>query len=221
MKTFVVVVATGTEVGKTHVSDSVLRSLRAAGRACVGLKPVESGVEGPGRTDWERLGAAAGKHVAPMLSFDEPVSPHLAARDAGVEVELSELVAWVKGNEEPVTLVETAGGLLSPLSETASNLDLCVALGPRRILLVAGNRLGVLHDVAVCMLALERAGWGKERVVVVLNDVQEPEGRAMATNAEELQRLGVVEHLVCFPHLPPAADRTQVAAGEVIAALSR
>lgn len=214
------VVATGTEVGKTHVTESVLRSLRAAGRGCVGLKPVESGVDGVSRTDWERLGGGAGKHVAPMLSFEEPVSPHLAARDAGVEIEVDQLVTWVRGLEESITLVETAGGLLSPLSDVASNLDLCVALGPRRLLLVAGNRLGVLHDIAVCMRVLEHEGWGKDRVVVALNDAMESEGRAMATNAEELRRLGVVEHLVCFPHLPPAADPTQAAAREVVEALA-
>lgn len=219
MTELVVVVATGTEVGKTHVSESVLRSLRLSGRVCIGLKPVESGVDGSSRTDWERLGQGAGRSVAPMLSFEEPVSPHLAARDAGVEIKVREVLDWVQRSREDVTLVETAGGLLSPLSQQATNLDLCSALRPRRVLLVARNRLGALHDVGVCMMALQQSGWARGDVVVAFNDVDAPEGRAMATNAEELVRLGVVECMVAFPHAPPTAEPTQKAGRAVVEAL--
>jgi dethiobiotin synthetase len=44
-------------------------------------------------------------------------------------------------------VLEMAGGLFSPLSETATNADLALSLSPDLMLLVAPNRLGVLHDV--------------------------------------------------------------------------
>jgi len=221
MSDVVVVVGTGTEVGKTHVSEAVLRSLRGSGRACVGLKPVESGVSTSERTDWQRLGQAAGRHVAPLFAFDEAVSPHLTARDAGVTIELGQLVEWVEGSleREGVTLVETAGGLMSPLSSSVTNLDLCVDLRPRRVLLVAVNRLGALHDVAVCMRALSSVGWPTSKTVLALSEPAESVGRASETNAEELRRLNVVSRLVRFPREGAATAGSLAAASALVGML--
>jgi dethiobiotin synthetase len=51
----IVVVGTGTEVGKTHVTTALVRAAVRAGLQAVGLKPVESGV-GTGASDASRLG---------------------------------------------------------------------------------------------------------------------------------------------------------------------
>ena len=55
-----VVVGTGTGVGKTHVSCALFHALSAEGHESVGLKPVETGVdhEGQAETDQLRLGRA-------------------------------------------------------------------------------------------------------------------------------------------------------------------
>lgn len=156
----ILVLGTGTEIGKTHVSVGVLRALAARGARALGIKPVESGLTevGPGQADYERLGAAGIFTAFPRYGLDEPLSPHLAARRAGRALELSEISTWVseleRAHAPSLTWVETAGGAFSPLSETMVNADLIRELEPSLVLLVAPDRLGVLHDVGAALRAL-------------------------------------------------------------------
>ncbi|MEM6788910.1 MAG: dethiobiotin synthase [Myxococcota bacterium] len=214
-----VVVATGTEVGKTHVSMCILEALRRGGTSALGLKPVESGGSSSVETDAARLGRASGARVPPRYAFAPPISPHLAARDVGTPIEVAEVVAWVDAHrgDEGVTLVETAGGLLSPLSETATNLDLMVALAPTEVVLVVGNRLGALHDARACMMALAAVGWQRSRVVVALSDAMPAKGRPMATNGAELRTLGVVSRLVRVAHGKVDGDAGRRGGEELVA----
>lgn len=148
---WLVVLGTGTEIGKTEVSASLVRGGRAAGRQVAGLKPVLTGADKP--DDADRLGEAAGLTVRPIFQFEPPVSPHLAARSAGTQISLTEIAEWVAEHCREVTIVETAGGMLSPLSDRSTNLDLALALQPVATVLVTSARLGVLHNVAAAVLA--------------------------------------------------------------------
>lgn len=148
----IVVLGTGTEIGKTEVSASLLRGARGCGHQVAGLKPVLTGDDQP--DDAARLGAAAGRVVAPRYRFAPPVSPHLAARQAGVTISLPEIGAWVAAHSAEVTVVETAGGVFSPISASLTNLDLAISLRPAAMVLVTSARLGVLHNVAATILAV-------------------------------------------------------------------
>ena len=103
----------------------------------MGLKPVETGVDhqGQAETDQLRLGRATNvfhvKHDATMFhvkqslyEFGHPVSPHLAAREQGVRIDLGAIRAWVDKMAAPITIIETAGGLFTPLGRGVTNLDL-------------------------------------------------------------------------------------------------
>lgn len=201
------VVGTGTGVGKTHLGVALLHALTLKGQSAVGLKPVESGL-GEGESDTSRL-AGAGmfhvKHLAPYR-FPDPVSPHLAARRVGVTIELARIVDWVAACAAPWTVIETAGGLLSPLGPGVTNLDLIRLLAPDVILLVGVDRLGVLHDVAACLLALSCSGATLPSPLVVL---QAPEvaDSSTGTNAEELVTLGIAQAVSVVPRAA-AADPT-------------
>jgi dethiobiotin synthetase len=197
----IAVVGTGTGVGKTHLSVALLHALTQQGRSAVGLKPVESGLgEDAGESDTSRL-ASAGmfhvKHPAPYR-FVDPVSPHLAARRAGVEIVPARIVDWVAACAAPWTLVETAGGLLSPLAPSVTNLDLVNLLEPDVVVLVGVDRLGILHDVSACLLALSTRGPALPKAHVVL---QAPEAAdsSTGTNAEELAFLGLVRDATVVP----------------------
>lgn len=211
----VAIVGTGTGIGKTHLSVALLHALALQGRSAVGLKPVESGL-GEGESDTSRL-AAAGvfhvKHPAPYR-FPDPVSPHLAARRAGVEIELARIVAWVASCAAPWTLVETAGGLLSPLAPGVTNLDLVRLLAPDVVLLVGVDRLGALHDVAACLLALNTRGGTLPKAVVVLH-APEVADRSTGTNAEELVTLGLVPEAFTLPR-GTASDQATADATRVL-----
>ncbi|RYE86634.1 MAG: dethiobiotin synthase, partial [Myxococcales bacterium] len=129
----VTVVGTGTDVGKTFVTAALAAALRRRGVDVAAWKPVASGVTpGEPAADASELAAALGRPIEPPLhSFEPPLSPHLAARRAGVAIDIDALAARAHALAagRAVTLVETAGGLLSPLSDTTTNADLARALG--------------------------------------------------------------------------------------------
>jgi len=213
----VVVVATGTEVGKTHVSCALVRALRRAGATAVGLKPVESGLGTTSQSDAERLAEASDEGLVhePRYGFSEPVSPHLAARRTGQAIVIDEVSTWVAARRQGVTVVETAGGLLSPLGPGISNLQLAAALSPSHVVLVAGDRLGALHDTSAALAVLRDSTLGTAPVLVVMS-ASGCGDHSTGTNAEELVTLGLAADVVTFPHAGEGDDQTRRAADAVV-----
>lgn len=156
------------------------------------------------------------KHPQPY-ALPDAVSPHLAARRAGVVVDLGVIRRWVDEHPVPWVLVETAGGLLSPIGPRETNLDLAVAVAPDGWVLVGVDRLGVLHDVAACMLALRsRLSSLPARLAVILQSPELPDA-STGTNAAELQIVGVECKVVTMPRGAPTSSPCQAAATEVLA----
>jgi dethiobiotin synthetase len=151
---------------------------------------------------------------ASLYSFPEPVSPHLAARDAGVRIDLGLIERWVAEHEAPVTIVETAGGLFSPLGHTSTNFELAWALRPDGVLLVAPDRLGVLHDLTTT-LALVAARGGLP-IGVVLSAPAAPDA-STGRNSHEIEALGLGAAIATFPRRPTGHPATVAAARTVIA----
>jgi dethiobiotin synthetase len=199
----IIVSGTGTEIGKTHFAEALLLAWRRVGRV-VGLKPVESGVEENTRTDAVRLAAASTFHVKQDgYSFATPVSPHLAARDAGVEIRcdlVARLVSEAREKAECVVL-ELAGGLFSPLARGLYNADLARALSPDFLLLVAPDRLGVLHDVIATARAASAMAVRIAGVILVTPD--QPDA-STGRNAPELPDIAGVPVLAVLPRASSA-----------------
>ncbi len=98
------------------------------------------------------------------------------------------------------SLIETAGGLCSPLSLSTSNLDLVIGAGSVVLVLVAPNRLGVLHDVLACVALLRHAALAPPLIVLTEAAGRDP---SSSTNARELRR--ITRHSVreYTPAIPP------------------
>jgi dethiobiotin synthetase len=170
----VVVVGTGTEVGKTWVAARLLEQWRKAGVTVAARKPAQS--FDPNETspsDAEVLARASGEQpdtVCPAhRSYPLAVAPPMAARRLGRgELGLADLLAELHWPSDAVDigLVETAGGLRSPQAEDADAIDLASALRPDHVLLVADAGLGTINAVRLSVDALRRAGLP---TVVVLN----------------------------------------------------
>jgi dethiobiotin synthetase len=203
------VLGCGTGAGKTRVSVALLRELVQAKRACIGLKPIESGVD-PGHpepvpgSDAHALAQAGSFPNAakqhPLYAFSEPLSPHLAARRLGVEIDLNETARWVRRAEESVTplvmphmalwtVIESAGGVFSPLRTEATNFELARLLEPALWILVAADSLGVLHELSATTQAMRARG--REPDHVVLSAARSPDA-STGSNARELQALRIV-----------------------------
>jgi dethiobiotin synthetase len=164
----VLVVGTGTEVGKTWVACALARALRATGVEVAARKPAQSfDPADPGPTDAELLAAAtgetAGEVCRPELTYPVPMAPPMAAaalgRPAPAMVDLvgglADGAAW--GDALGVGIVEAAGGVRSPLADDGDSVDLARAIGPDLVVLVADAGLGTIH--AVRSAAAPLADW--------------------------------------------------------------
>jgi dethiobiotin synthetase len=216
----VVVAGTGTEIGKTHLAEAILRAMGAAGLRVAGLKPVESGV-GEGESDRARLSRASTFHVQPFgVALKAPLSPHRAAREEGVAVPFDVLASGIQRTRSGAdfVLVELAGGLFTPLSESTLNVDFALRLAPDFLVLVAPDRLGVLHDVLATTRAAAATALRIDGIVLV----QTERGDASTgTNAEELASFTPVPVLAAVPRGDPSALAGQPSIAVIVAALRR
>src|SRR5690348_15288490 len=125
---------TDTGVGKTFVACSVARILRRQGREVTVCKPVATGAGWQnGRLisdDTQALAQASGcekfpEKVTPW-TFEDPVAPAVAARRAGTDLKLSDIVKAINNlrDSKKALLVEGVGGLLCPLTEHEMVADL-------------------------------------------------------------------------------------------------
>ena len=163
------VTGTDTGVGKTTVSCALLQAFAAQGKKVIGMKPVVAGSENGRWHDVERLIAAsnisaAREHVNPY-AFDPPISPHIAAQKAGVDIDLTVIqhAYQVLNSQADIVIVEGAGGFLVPLNAQQTGADLARALN-LPVILVVGMRLGCLNHAlltaqAIRVASLPLAGW--------------------------------------------------------------
>ena len=182
---------TGTGIGKTFLAVATVRAFGAAGARVIGFKPVESGVTRNEDTDGYLLDQASTFHVKPSLPLIQlavPVSPHVAARAAGTPIDVARVKAAVEtacASAADAVVVELPGGLFSPLTDTELAVDLVRALTPRAVVLVAPDRLGVLHEVLATTEAARARG--VKLTHVLLSPARAPDASS-GTNARELRR---------------------------------
>lgn len=159
----VFITGTDTGIGKTLVSASLLIALRAQGQRAVGMKPVASGCEltpASLRNEDAQLliahsaGAPDYAQVNPY-AFGDPIAPHLAAADAGIEIRLQPILAAFSelSVDADVLVVEGVGGWMVPLSGTLMLADLARAL-KLPVILVVGLRLGCLNHALLSARAI-------------------------------------------------------------------
>lgn len=157
----IVVVGTHTEVGKTWVSHRLLCRWKAQGLRVAARKPAQSFGIDAHDTDAEQLALATGEHphtvcpqhrwyplaMAPPMAADVLGRPRIALRDLVAEL------AWPGGID--VGLVETAGGVRSPLGHDGDSVDLARLLQPDEVVLVADAGLGTLNAVRLATQCLQ------------------------------------------------------------------
>ena len=168
MRKIFFITGTDTGAGKTVLTALLAGHLHQRGESVAALKPLCSG----GRADARALQTA----LAGSLKLDEinpwhfraPISPLLAARREQRTVTRAQVLAFIKAARKKfaVTLVEGAGGLLSPLGEDFDSLDLLLALRATPII-VAQNRLGVVNHLLLTLAALPKPFRAQARVVLM------------------------------------------------------
>jgi len=161
------VTGTDTGVGKTLVSAALINLLANKGERVAGMKPVASGCHntehGLRNDDAEMLINAANvdadyDDINPYC-FEPAISPHLAAREAGVKIELENVFNHFEiiRQQADTTVVEGVGGWMAPLGHVITNEHMAKTLG-LPVILVVGLRLGCINHALLTARAIEAAG---------------------------------------------------------------
>jgi dethiobiotin synthetase len=131
-----IIAGIGTEIGKTVCSAIVTKALQADY-----WKPVQAGNLLDGDAYWIQQWVP-GTHVfASTYELQNPLSPHTAAELDGIRIELN---AFHVPETEQNLVVELAGGIMVPLNDQQTNLDLIQHLG-LPVILVSKNYLGSIN----------------------------------------------------------------------------
>ena len=167
------ITGTDTEVGKTYITCQMLRQYRAAGMNAIGMKPVASGMqEVDGRQvndDIEQIVRASDevmdRDLVNQYAFRPFIAPHLAAAEVGESISIAAIAAaYAKlATDSDRVIVEGAGGLMTPLNEADTFVDLVQRLGLDVVLVVA-IRLGCINHALLTQQVMRSAnisfvGW--------------------------------------------------------------
>lgn len=164
------VAGTGTDVGKTWVAAALIRASIRRGLSVDALKPVVSGFdpEAPAGSDPAVLLEALGRpvtgseidRIAPF-QYRAPQSPPLAARLQGERLEFTTVADACRSRlsrpDVEHLLIESAGGVMSPVSDERTCLDLAQALN-LPVLLVGGSNLGAISHMLTAVEAVRSRG---------------------------------------------------------------
>ncbi len=178
------ITGTDTGVGKTVVTAGIVRWLRNRGIDAVPMKPVQTGGKTSGghliAPDLEFCLAAAGirpgrEESQLMLPYvyEPACSPHLAGRMARRYPEIS----GIKGcadkllQSHQAVVLEGAGGIMVPLNESFTQLDLMKTLA-YPVVLVSRFGLGTINHTLLSIQALRVSGI--RLIGVVFNHTEPP-----------------------------------------------
>lgn len=191
----VYVTGTDTGVGKTLVATQLVAAAARRRLRVAAMKPVAAGATrtpaGLRNDDALQLIAATGRaldygQVNPYC-FEEPISPHLAARSAGIAIdpEVVRRAATALATGSDWLVVEGAGGWRAPLSDALNMADIAGIFG-YPVVIVVGLRLGCLNHAALTRDAVEQsglplAGWIASQI--------EPQMSHVADNLATLARI--------------------------------
>lgn len=180
------VTGTGTDVGKTFVTCTLLNA-RTGAR---GFKPIISGAP----SDAEEIIKASGKGTLDEIAlwrFAAPLSPHRAAALENAVIDTNALESWCreKSAGEGLTLIEGAGGVMTPITERYTMRDLAVAL-KLPVILVTGSYLGSISHTLSAIESLESRGVSIKALVL-----SESTGSAVTLAEAEAGLMPLLAHI--------------------------
>jgi dethiobiotin synthetase len=206
------ITGTDTDIGKTALSALLLAELRRRGINAAPMKPAQTGCVG-NIPDLDYSLSMAQMEVteenyanmAPY-TFEPACSPHLAAQMAGTEIELAEIViaARTLATEYEFIIAEGAGGIVVPLNQRETMLDLMQALR-FPILLAARPGLGTINHTLLSIQALRSDGLNIAGVVFVASKPGEP-GFIEEDNLNTIEHFGNVPILGTIPYCAQLAE---------------
>ncbi|MDE3109362.1 MAG: dethiobiotin synthase [Acidobacteriota bacterium] len=182
------VTGTDTGIGKTVVSALLCAALDA-----IYWKPIQTGSrDGTDRRTVMRLAELPRSRTRPeSYIFAPPVSPHLAARLAGAQIELRK-IKLPEVSPQQNLIAEGAGGVLVPINHTQLMTDVIRHLG-LPVLLASRTSLGTINHTLLSLAALRDARIDVRGVILV--------GRANPENRRAIEHYGQIAVVGWLPLL--------------------
>jgi len=206
------ITGTDTGIGKTTIACGIIAALRGRGLSIGVYKPAETGcnyvrriLSGP---DCRRLAAAAGgkqetEEVASYL-FELPAAPLVAAEHAGERIDPLTLAQDYEALQKRFghIIVEGAGGLMVPLADGYTYLDLARHL-KLDVVVVVGSRLGCINHALLTFATIQATDLRMRGYVVntLLREKDDPV--SPQSNRRTLARFTRYPDLGLFPYMDP------------------
>ena len=187
------ITGTDTGVGKTVLSAAVMHRYRAFGSLRY-WKPIQTGIEQDDDTDavFQLADCIDSELHCSGIRLKKPVAPYLAAEIAGTRVTVADVMQHVASDAKEFRwIAEGAGGVLVPLNESESVVDLIAALG-LPVLIAARSTLGTINHTLLTIETLRRRNLEIAGVVLIGN--RNPDNRAA------IERFGAVRVIGEMPH---------------------
>ena len=179
------VTGTDTGVGKTVLSAALMLRYPEAQY----WKPIQTGTRDDTADDTAEVRRLSGGQVIDEgVRLPDPVSPHLAARLAGMTIELP------TRDGDGVHIVEGAGGVLVPVNDSQTMVDLMVRLG-LPVVVAARTTLGTINHTLLTIEALRSRALCVAGVVMI--------GDPNADNRAVIERYGYVAVIAEMPRFDP------------------
>lgn len=152
MKRFFII-RTDTDVGKTYIVRNLIESVKKLNIRFMCFKPVSSGctINDNISDDTANILAACDndfrENDITLYSFREAIAPHIAANRSKTQINIDSICKFinhVNNDDYDITIIEGAGGLLTPYSETETQLDLIKRLNIH-VILVSSIKVGCIN----------------------------------------------------------------------------
>jgi dethiobiotin synthetase len=208
MVNYIAIAGIHTGIGKTIASAVIAEAIGADY-----WKPVQAGTAERDVLQVKALISNGGKRVHDeALLLSSPMSPHAAAQIDGVQIDYTKFV-WPKTDK--TLLIETAGGLLSPMSASTTMADFLTHYRLPTIL-IAQNYLGSINHTLLTIEVMKARGI--KLIGVVFNGV---ENHNSETFIEQYTKLPIMARIPHFNKLDNStiiacADKIKVSLGTLL-----
>lgn len=187
----VFITGTGTGVGKTYITSIILKNLLLRQKV-IGIKPISAGISQDNllNEDVQTL-----LDCQPLIddhqkinfySLKKAVSPHIGAEEEGMQIDFDFIKQRISAleNEYDRVLIEGVGGILSPVDQSRTNLDLIKHLDIP-VILIIGLKLGCINDALLTQHALQSSDI---KIVGWIGNQIDPEMEEVDKNIEYLKK---------------------------------
>lgn len=173
------IAGSGTDVGKTFLIEKICEKFQKEKVTFDLVKPIISGFNSDdSKSDLARILQVLGKDLT-VKNFDEvspwrfetPISPNIAANKENKEINFSEVVLFCRKKiskaikEQKFLFIESAGGIMTPINDSNTFLDLASSL-KIPILFITANYLGAISHTLCALEAMKAKNISPEIILI-------------------------------------------------------